>query len=135
VPAANLGFSISMSGNGDVVSAGDPDYSCHDGTCSSGFLFRRNGNSWTEEQKLPTGFYSPQFGLRTALSQDGEAVVFEAQNLKCYDCADVFLSRYGQGGWSDPIPLSTALAGAFPHASPQRWPSRETGGSCCWGRP
>jgi hypothetical protein len=116
-PSHGLGFSIGLSGDGDVAVAGDPSHPCGDqpSVCSAGFIFRRTGSTWAEERRLPaTDSSSPlSFGARVALSLDGGTAVFEAENRQCSECADLFLSKHRDGAWSGPVPLASSLPGAI----------------------
>ncbi len=108
-----FGQSVSVSGNLVVVGAYLDN--CAAGIrCGSAFVYRFNGTTWVEEQKLTASdaAQSDQFGFSVSVS--GDLVVVGAYLDDCaagIDCGSAYIYRFNGSGWVQEAKL-TALNAA-----------------------
>ena len=106
-----FGYSVSISGNAIVVGAhGDSD----DGPASgSAYVFRYDGNSWVEEEKLTAydGAEADRFGRSVSISGNKVLVGAFADNDDGANSGSAYVFRYNGNAWVEDEKL-TASDGA-----------------------
>ncbi len=72
-----FGSSVAISGNGYTVVVGVPDDNITESTQGSAYIYRWNGSSWVETERIEadTGISGAHFGNSVAVSNDGNTVV------------------------------------------------------------
>ncbi len=95
-----FGYSVSMSGNTAVVGAYLDD--CVSSDCGSAYIFRFDGTSWVEEQKLTPSDAAPfdRFGISVSVS--GETVIVGAERDHCAAgpyCGSAYVFRFDGNSW------------------------------------
>lgn len=101
-----FGFDVSVSGNTAVVGA-DGDDCAGDDRCGSAYIFRFNGSSWVEDQKITAADAGPTDSFGVAVAISGQTVVVGALNdcstgLQCgaayvFDCPNCGDGHTGSG--------------------------------------
>lgn len=74
-----FGVSISLSGNGDTLAVGN----FNNNSAGAVHVFTRQDNIWSEQKYIDGSFYGyigEQFGIRVALSRDGNTLAVSASN-------------------------------------------------------
>lgn len=108
----NFGSSVSVNGSVTVVGAGSAD--CATGTnCGAAYLYRYNGSSWLEEQKLFASDANPSalFGLSVAVS--GDTAIVGAPGEACpagSNCGAAYLFRFNGIFWVEEKKLTASDA-------------------------
>ena len=100
-----FGFSVSVSGDTAVVGALRDD--CGKASdCGSAYVFRFNGTSWVEEQKLTAAEAAANDHFGRSVSVSGETVVIGAQNVGA-----AYVFRFNGVEWVDEQKLTASDAG------------------------
>lgn len=78
---ADFGYSLSLSGSGDTALVGAPDaYVSGKPDAGAAYLFKRSGNSWSQQQKLEAadGAANDDFGMAVAISSSADTALVSA---------------------------------------------------------
>ncbi len=109
---AFFGYSVSVSGDTAVVGARNAD--CAAGfRCGSAYVFRFNGTSWVQEQKLTASDAAAQalFGFSVSVSGDTVAVGAEADNCVAgFACGSAYVFRFDGVSWVEEQKLTASDA-------------------------
>ena len=96
-----FGISVDISADGNIAAIGayDDDVGANS-TQGSAYIFRYNGSTWAEEQKLldPNGASFDYFGYSVAISGDGNKVIVGATR-KNSDKGGVVVFKYNGSSW------------------------------------
>ena len=110
-----FGWSVSVSGERAVVGA--PDDGCALGfVCGTAYVFRFNGSSWVEEQKLTAsdevqvGHIVAKFGVSVSVS--GEAAIVGAHGIEVATGA-AYVYRFDGGSWLKEQKLTASDASSY----------------------
>ncbi len=98
----HFGSEVALSEDGNTALIGASGASCGGiSTCGAAYIFTRNGNLWTERQKL-TGdpFPGLYFGRNLALSADGSTALVVGGVDAGIFIGKVFVFRQSGGAWS-----------------------------------
>ncbi len=101
-----FGSSVAISGNGYTVVVGVPDDNITESTQGSAYIYRWNGSSWVETERIEadTGISGAHFGNSVAVSNDGNTVVAGAPgdlgNAGVYSGA-LYVYRWDGSSWSE----------------------------------
>src|SRR5438552_6092532 len=89
-----FGYSVSISGN--VIVVGAPEYN---GYAGSSYVFRYNGSSWIQEQKIVAsgGVYTLAFGRSVSVS--GTNIVIGARDSYLVQNGAAFVFHYNGSSW------------------------------------
>ncbi len=103
-----FGVSVSLSGNMTVVGAVTAD--CAAGNfCGAAYVFRFNGTSWVEEQKLTASDANPNDRFGISVSASGDAIVVGTRNDDCLAgplCGSAYVFRFDGTVWFEERKLS-----------------------------
>lgn len=102
-----FGYSVSIDGDTAVVGAGGDDCAAGD-ECGSAYMFRFDGTTWVEEQKL-TASDAAAGDLFGVSSVNGETVVIGAPGDNCVsggDCGSAYVFRFNGTSWVEEQRLS-----------------------------
>ncbi len=107
-----FGFSVSVSGDTAVVGA-YRDACAAGGLCGAAYVYRSNGASWTERQKLTasTAAASDFFGYSVSIS--GDTAVVGAVLDDCaagFDCGAAYVYRFSASNWFEEQTLTASDA-------------------------
>jgi len=105
--ADHLGASTAISG--DVLVLGAPLEDAMGGDAGAAYVFRHDGTSWVEEQKLfaSDGFSGQHFGRSVAV--DGDVLVVGSPGENCQEAAYVY--RFDGTTWIEEAKLTPSSAG------------------------
>ncbi len=110
-----FGESVSLSGDTAVVGASQDD--CTAGTwCGSAYVFRFNGTSWAEEQKLTATDSDAFYGFGTSVSLSGDTAVVGAMRHGCAaggGCGAAYVFRFNGTGWVEEQMLTASDPGPY----------------------
>ena len=102
-PDYDFGYSVDISGNGEVVAVGDPEGT--PGRYGGVYIYRYDGSSWNLDTNFtvetPTGDYD-DFGTDVALNQDGTVLVVGDRNANADANAEdglTYIYRYNGSDW------------------------------------
>ena len=108
-----FGFSVSVSGDTAVVGAWFND--CAAGNdCGAAYVFRFNGTSWVEEQKLTASDPARRDQFGGSVSVSGNIVVVGAHVADCSagnDCGAAYVFRFNGTDWVEEQKLTASDAG------------------------
>ncbi len=113
---ANDNFGISIHMNGDTIVVGSRFDNCAAGfACGSAYVYRFDGTSWIEDQKLTASDASgvDLFGNNVAIS--GDTIIVGALLDNCTagnDCGAAYIYRYNGVSWIEEQKLTASDAGA-----------------------
>ncbi|MCH7596107.1 MAG: FG-GAP repeat protein, partial [Planctomycetes bacterium] len=99
---ANFGWSVSN--HGDLIVIGTPYDDCDSGSsCGAAYVYRFDGETWVEEQKLTAsdGATDDQFGWSVSVNLD--TVVVGARLKTCIDgprCGAAYVYRFDGSTWT-----------------------------------
>ena len=99
----SLGWSVSMSA--DAIVAGAAFRDCADGNfCGSAYVFRFDGNTWVEEQKLSAFNAGARDLFGTSVTVSGNTIVVGASGDLCTDgigtgCGSAYVFRFNGTSW------------------------------------
>lgn len=115
--ADRASFGWSVSNHGNVVVVGAPGDDCHSGRgCGAVYVYRFDGGTWVEEQKLTAsnGTTGDQFGMSVSVS--GDVAVVGAGLRACVAgprCGAAYVYRYEGSTWTQEQTLTASDASAF----------------------
>lgn len=104
--AANAYFGGDVSISGDVAVVGAYGADCY--FCGAAYVFRYNGVSWIEEQKLLPPISTERDGFGGTVSIDGDVAVVGASGEDCDlgpDCGAAYVYRFNGVTWSQEAKL------------------------------
>ncbi len=108
----HFGISVSVSGDTAVVGAYGDD--CAAGTaCGSAYVYRFDGTTWVEEQKLTASDAAGQafFGFSVSVSGDIVVVGAEADNCAAgFGCGSAYVFRFNGTSWVEEQKLTASDA-------------------------
>ena len=114
-PNSEFGKSVSLSGETVVVGANQGH--CAAGTlCGSAYVFRFNGTSWDQEQKLTASDAGTVFLFGQSVSVSGEMVLVGAPGGKCVSgvsCGSAYVFRFDGTYWVEEQKLTAFNAGTL----------------------
>ncbi len=100
-------FGVSVAISGDYAIVGDN----RSGPPGAAYVYKRNGDSWVEVQKLTPGDAKPGDGFGTAVALDGDYAVIGAFGNKLDSLGSVYVFERGSGGWVEVQKLTANDAG------------------------
>ena len=107
-----FGVSVSVSGDTALVGASGPD--CTAGTrCGAAYVFRFNGTSWVEEQKLTASDAAESDHFGGSVSVSGDTVVVGAPGRDCgsrTDCGAAYVFHFDGTSWVEEQKLTASDA-------------------------
>ncbi len=107
-----FGYDISVSDNTAVVGARTSE--CNAGTnCGSAYVFRFNGTSWVEEQKLTASDEAAGDYFGGSVAVDAETVIVGADSHDCEsksDCGSAYIYRFNGTSWVEKQKLTASDA-------------------------
>lgn len=113
----NFGYSVAISG--DVVVVGAPFKECSTGTlCGSVYVYRFNGMTWEEEQKLVGSDIGSIDRFGYSVSIDGDVAVVGAFAKNCAVgrfCGAAYVYRYNGTAWIEEQKLTASVMAALDH--------------------
>lgn len=99
-------FGSTVSVSGEIAVVGAPNQACALGSyCGSVYVFRFNGSSWSEEQKLVPQDLAAGDSFGMAITTDGEVVVVGVRSDNCVaipsdpSCGSAYVFRYDGSHW------------------------------------
>ena len=111
----HFGGSVSVSGETIVVGAAQDD--CAAGVnCGSTYVFRFNGTSWVEEQKLTASDAAWQAWFGVSVTVGGDTVVVGADTISCaagFACGAAYVFRFNGTSWVEEEKLTASDAAPF----------------------
>ena len=109
-----MGYSVSLSANGNTLAFGGPDDSSNIGAV---WLYTRNSSGvWSEQQKItPTGYTgTPYFGTSVSLSGDGTTLAVGANGYNSHEGATWIFTQNSSGIWTQgPILIGSSVANSY----------------------
>ncbi len=113
-PGDSFGSSVSISGDRAVVGAGGDD--CMGDGCGSAYVYRFDGTSWVQEQKLTASDAAEYdlFGISVSLS--GNRAIVGATGVDCpagYNCGSAYIYRYDGTTWVQSQKLTASDAAEY----------------------
>ena len=110
----DFGWSVALSG--DTALVGAQGIGCAaDGTCGAAYVYRFNGTSWDQEQKLIASDAESPVGYGRSVSLSGDTALVAAPFYDCgadQDCGAVYIFRFNGTSWDEEQKL-TASDAAF----------------------
>ncbi len=108
--AAGDAFGYSAALHGDLAVVGAPNHDDQGTNAGAAYVFRFDGESWLQEQKLlaPDGLPGDEFGSAVALGADVVAVGAPANNSPGADTGAVYVYRFDGASWSMEQKLTAA---------------------------
>ena len=107
-------FGTSVSIDGEVAVVGVPDDDCAVGSdCGSAYVFRFDGTSWVEEQKLTASDAGLEDLFGTSVSIDGEVAVVGVPDDDCVagtNCGAAYIFRFDGASWGEEQKLTASNA-------------------------
>ncbi len=106
------GESVSIDGNTIVVGADEDDCAAGFG-CGSAYVYRFNGLTWVEEQKLTASDGAPDDRFGVAVSADGVVAVVGAPTRDCPagpNCGSAYIYRFNGSTWVEEQHLTASDA-------------------------
>ncbi len=111
----SFGLAVSIGGEAAVV--GTPNDDCPAGTlCGSAYVFRFNGVSWMQEQKLTASDAADGDRFGISVSVDGDVAIVGAWGASCAAgaaCGAAYLYRFNGSTWNQEQKLTASDAAAF----------------------
>ncbi len=110
-------FGLSVSVSGDTVVVGAPYDDCSAGVrCGSAYVFRFNGSTWVQEQKLTASDAAQEDLFGSSVSVSGDAAIVGAHVDDCgagFDCGAAYVYRFHPGApghWDEEQKLTASDA-------------------------
>ncbi len=114
-PASDSWASLTL--NGDIAVVGARGEDCAAGPfCGAAYVFRYNGTSWVEQQKLTASDVDTQDGFGESISVSGDTIVVGAARNGCADgnaCGSAYVFRYNGTSWVEQQKLTAFDAAAI----------------------
>ncbi len=111
-----FGVSVSVSGDTAVVGAARDTDGCAVGLdCGSAYVFRFNGSSWVEEQKLTASDAMAEDHFGNSVSVSGDTAVIGANGDDCaagFSCGSAYVFRFNGTSWIEEQKLTAYNAAA-----------------------
>ena len=103
-----FGWSVTLSGDGSIALVGAP---CYETSCNAAFVFVfvRNGQSWSEVQKLvPSDAPARFFGSSVDLSRDGSVALIGGSQADCggFVCGAAYIFNRNGVSWIETARVS-----------------------------
>lgn len=113
-PAAGTGFGWSVAVSGDTVVVGAENDDCAAGwNCGAAYVFRFDGESWIEQQKLTASDAGQSDNFGVSVSVSGDTIVVGAEGDRCAagtHCGAAYVFRFNGEGWIEEQKLSASDA-------------------------
>ena len=107
VAGDQFGYSVAINGDVAVVGAWLADGAAGE-SCGAAYVFRFNGETWIQEQKLTAADAAAQDRFGSSVAVHGDVIVVGAPVAECgagADCGAAYVYRYNGGSWDpDPSP-------------------------------
>ena len=110
-----FGISVSLSGDTVVVGAHIDDCTARL-YCGSAYVYRFNGETWEEEQKLTASDAAPNARFGGSVSLSGDTAVVGALDDGCAggsNCGSAYVFRFDGNAWAEEQKLTALDAAAF----------------------
>ena len=109
-----FGYSVSVSGDTAVVGASEDDCAAG-GACGAAYIYRFNGTSWVEVQKLTASDAGLVDSFGTSVSLSGDTVIVGAYGDDCAAgdrCGSAYVFRFNGTSWVEEQKLTASDAAA-----------------------
>ena len=107
-------FGISVSVSGDAAVVGALYHDCVAGfNCGAAYVYRFNGSTWVEEQKLTASDAASDDRFGNSVSVNGSISVVAAALDDCeggIDCGSVYVYRFNGSAWVEEVKLTASGA-------------------------
>ena len=108
-------FGRSVYVSGDTAIVGAPAFECTAGTlCGSAYVYRFNGTSWVQEQKLTASDAAADDWFGMSVSVSGKRAVVGARDTDCadgVDCGSAYVYWFDGTSWVDEQKLTASDVG------------------------
>ncbi len=107
-------FGLSVSISGDVAVVGAPYKSCAGANCGAVYVYRFNGSTWVEEQKLTASDASTGDVFGFSVSVSAHVAIVGAPNDDCgggVDCGSAYIYRFNGSTWIEEQKLTASDVG------------------------
>lgn len=114
-PYDYYGSSVSVSGNVVVVGAWLDDCT-PTASCGAAYVYRFDGLTWVEEEKLTPSDLAPGDEFGVSVSVSGNVIVVGADKDDCagaYDCGAAYVYRFDGSSWVEEQKLTAGSAGTW----------------------